>query len=295
LAKAQMVALIRALPFWSGPVVVEPLAGGMTNLNYRVRDGRESFVARLGQDLPLHGVSRSSELSVARAAHAAGISPEVVFAGQGVMVSRFVEGRTLDASDLRDPQDLGKVVELIRRCHHGMPRLLPPGAPSFRVFEVIRSYAAVLRAIPAHLLAHQLDGLLALGAKLEDAVGALGPGDVVFGHNDLLAGNFIDDGVRLWLIDWEYAGFNSPLFDLANLSTNNAFTLDQSNHLLRAYFGVAPDAAQRRALEAMQAASMLREVLWGAVSHHRPQVAFDYASYMLTWLQRLRQHPTPAI
>ena len=68
--------------------------------------------------------------------------------------------------------------------------------------------------------ASRLPELVDVAAGLELAVG---PVDLVFGHNDLLAGNFIDDGRRVWLIDWDYAGFNSPLFDLANLASNNEF------------------------------------------------------------------------
>jgi thiamine kinase-like enzyme len=108
----------------------------------------------------------------------------------------------------------------------------------------------------------------------------------VFGHNDLLAANFIDDGARLWLIDWDYAGFNSPLFDLANLASNNAFTSELDERLLGAYFGAAVDAACRRGFAAMKCASLLREALWGCVSLAHSRIDFDYAGYARDYLQR---------
>ena len=275
---------IAALPCWSAKIDVVPLEGGMTNRNYRVRcDGRQ-FVVRLGHDLPEHGVMRFNELAAARAAHAAGISPEVVFAGDGVLVSRFIEGRTLSAQDLRAPRLLAPVVDLLRRCHHQLPLHLRGPVLTFWVFQVIRHYAGVLRDEPHNPLADRLAALSALALRLEQAVG---PIQLVFGHNDLLAANFIDDGQRLWLIDWDYAGFNSPLFDLANLASNNEFSRAQERELLTAYFEAAPEPACWRAYMAMKTASLLREALWGAVSQVKSRIDFDYASYTRGYLARL--------
>lgn len=277
-------ARIGKLPCWNGPVEVVPLVGGMTNRNYLVTNAGERFVVRLGRDLPAHGVMRFNELAAARAAFLASISPEVVFAQPGVMVSRFVEGRALEPQDLRDTGRHEAVVDLLHRCHRDIPKHLRGPALMFWVFQVIRGYGAWLRGMPNHLLHTQLPDLLAMAEQLEPAVGAV---DIVFGHNDLLASNFLDDGRRLWLIDWDYAGFNSPLFDLANLSANNGFSPDMDLALLTLYFQCGPDDARLRSFAAMKCASLLREVLWGAVSHHSSRIQFDYAAYTATWLERL--------
>src|SRR6202034_3934325 len=108
--------------------------------------------------------------------------------------------------------------------------------------------------------------LTALAARAERLELTVGPVNILFGHNDLLAANLIDDGTRLWLIDWDYAGFNSPLFDLANLASNNDLAEDQERYALEAYFGQPPDAALWRAYTAMRVVSLLREALWGMVS-----------------------------
>ena len=275
---------IAALPYWHGPVEISPLSGGMTNSNYLVRHGGARFVVRLGHDLPVHGVMRFNELAAARAAHAVGLSPEVVFAQPGVMVSRFVEGRTLAPEDLRDERRLPSVADILRRCHHGIPGALRGPVLMFWVFQVIRNYLAFLEPIEGHLLRDQLPRLGRLAAQLEPCVG---PVQIVFGHNDLLAANFLDDGQRLWLIDWDYAGFNSPLFDLANLSANNLFSPELDRYWLELYLGCRPDAACRRAFGAMKCASVVRETLWGAVSHQCSGIDFDYAHYARTWLERL--------
>jgi thiamine kinase-like enzyme len=275
---------IAQLPCWAGPIAIHTLDGGMTNHNYRVRCGEESFVVRLGHDLPEHGVMRFNELAAARAAHAAGISPEVVFSQPGTMVSRFIEGRTLTDQDVRDPRLAARLVDLIHACHHSIPRHLRGPVLMFWVFQVIRNYAGVLHDAVHNPLAHRMAALASTAAQLESAIG---PVQLVFGHNDLLAANFIDDGKRLWLLDWDYAGFNSPLFDLANLSSNNSYSVAQDHALLERYFRKTPDAQLLRAFMAMKCASLMREVLWGAVSQITSTIAFDYVHYTNAYLARL--------
>ena len=145
----------------------------------------------------------------------------------------------------------------------------------FWVFQVLRDYAATLREGGCRRSA-ELPRLSRAAARLEQEVG---PIDLVFGHNDLLPANWIDDGERLWLIDWDYAGFNSPLFDLANLASNNRFSPDQERALLAAYFDRMPEKQLGRAYSAMKCASLLRESLWSMVSELDSDIDFDFGSY----------------
>jgi thiamine kinase-like enzyme len=263
------------LPCWSGPVLPEPLSGGITNVNFVVADRGERFFVRIGEDIPIHGILRVNELAAARAAEAAGVSPAVVHAEPGAIVTRFVEGRTYGPKDVRNPANLERIVGLIRRCHHDMARHLRGPVLMFWVFHVIRDYAGTLRDGNSRSLP-LLPGLLSRAETLEAVVG---PIEVVFGHNDLLAANFIDDGERLWLVDWDYAGFNSPLFDLANVASNNEFPPELVSRLLEAYYGSPPDGTLRRRYEAMACASLLRETMWSMVSEIHSTLDFDYVAY----------------
>lgn len=258
--------------------------GGMTNHNYRVSCGGKDFAVRLGHDRPEHGVMRFNELAAARAAHAAGISPEVVFSAPGVMVSKFIVGRTLTEQDIRDSRFSDQLLSLVRRCHHDVPFHLRGPVLTFWVFQVIRNYVRMLNEAPRNLLSERLPSLVNLAVSLEQDIG---PIQLVFGHNDLLASNFIDDGERLWLLDWDYAGFNSPLFDLANLSSNNGFSQEQDEDLLSRYFDKSPERDCRTAFASMKCASLLRETLWGAVSELNSSIDFDYAAYTVGYLRRL--------
>ena len=277
----QAAAAIALLPCWRGRVDPVPLPGGITNRNFLVDDGGERFVVRLGADIPVHGILRFNELAASRAAFAAGISPEVVFATGGALVLRFIEGVTLTPALVRDERILPMAVDLVRRCHERVGRHLRGPALMFWVFQILRGYALELHE---HGSARRLlmPDLLARAERLEQVVG---PIDVVFGHNDLLAANFIDDGKRLWLIDWDYAGFNSRLFDLGGLVSNNQLSASQAGFVLDRYFGTV-DAALRRRLAAMICASLLREAVWSMVSEVHSTIAFDYAAYTDDYLTR---------
>jgi thiamine kinase-like enzyme len=279
---ANLAERIAALAIWSGRVNPKPLAGGITNQNFKIEDGGRRYVVRVGHDLLVHGVVRATELAASRAAHLAGLSPAVVHAEPGILVLDFIEGRTLTAEDVRNPVNLERLIDIVRRCHRDVPRHLRGPAAMFWVFHVVRDYGHTLReGNSLHL--SMLPDLLARADKLEAAVG---PIEVVFGHNDLLAANFIDDGKRLWLLDWEYAGFNSPLFDLGGLASNSELSPERAERALALYFGRPVDDELRRRAAAMTAASLLRETMWSMVSEIHSTVDFDYAAYTAENLRR---------
>lgn len=265
---------VRALPIWRGAVEVAPLGGGITNVNFVVQDRERRAVVRIGDDIPVHQIMRFNELAASRAAFAAGVSPEVLYHTPGVLVIDFIEARTMAAADLQDDLMLSQALDLVARAHREMPGHLRGPALVFWVFQVIRDYAATLReGQSAHL--GLLPGLLAQSARLEAAVG---PVDLVFGHNDLLPANFLHDGTRMWLIDWDYAGFNSPLFDLGGLAANNGLSDAQEAWMLEAYFGRVDGGLWRR-YRAMKAAAALREAMWSMVSEIHSELDFDFAGY----------------
>ena len=273
---------VAALSIWRGRVDPEPLAGGITNQNFKVEDGGRRCVVRVGDDILVHGVVRANELAASRAAHLAGLSPKVVHAEPGILVLDFIEGRTLTPEDVRNPANLERLIDMVRRCHREIPQYLRGPGAMFWVFHVVRDYGHTLREGNSRHTP-RLSDLLPRAARLEAAVG---PVDVVFGHNDLLAANFIDDGKRLWLVDWEYAGFNSPLFDLGGLASNSELSTEQAEQALQLYFGRPVDDELRRRAAAMTAASLLRETMWSMVSEIYSTVDFDYGAYTAENLRR---------
>ncbi len=270
------------LACWSGEVAPEVLPGGITNQNFVVTDRGERFVVRVADDIPVHGVMRFNELAASRAAQAAGVSPEVVHYEPGAMVLRFIDGATYGEAEVRAAQNAGRIVPLLRKVHHDIPNHFQGPALIVWVFQVVRGYAKTL-AEDGSRMTPELPRLLEANAALE---AALGPVEIVFGHNDLLAANFIDDGARLWLIDWDYAGFNTPLFDLANLTSNNQFSAAEEDTLLEAYFDTPASDELRHKLSAMKCASLLRESMWSMVSEIHLDIDVDYVAYTAENLAR---------
>ena len=273
---------IRALPCWSGAIDISPLSGGLSNANYLVTDAAGKHVARFGRDYPFHHVFRERELMTARAAHAAGLAPAVRFAAPGVMVTQYLGAKTYGAADVRD--NAAHIARFVRRFHDEMPRHVSGPGFMFWVFHVIRDYVRTLEAGRSRMTG-RLPAWLALAAEMEAAQTPL---PIVFGHNDLLPANFLDDGDRLWLIDFEYAGFSTGMFDLAGIASNADFSTAQSHELLSIYFDAEPAAPLLRAHAAMAVASLLRETMWSLVSElHLDAPGVDYAAYTIENMARL--------
>jgi len=271
-----------ALGCFRAPEEIEMLGGGITNINLKVTDGGRAFVVRLGADIPEHGVMRWNELALSRAAEAAGVSPAVVHHEPGVLVLEFIAARTYGEADVRDPANLPRIVDLVARVHRGLGPHLTTPVLAFWPFQVVRSYATRLAA-DGSVHAAALPRLMDDAAELQAATG---PVDIVIGHNDLLAANILDDGQRLWLIDWEYGGFNTPLFDLAGLAGNNGLSEAQERAMLEQYFE-APAEARWRPYQAMKCVSLMRETLWSMTSEIHSELDFDYAAYTAENMARL--------
>jgi thiamine kinase-like enzyme len=274
---------IRALPIWSGALSIEPLKGGLSNESFKVSDGGRRCVVRFGHDFPFHHVLREREVMVGRAAAAAGLGPAVIHAEPGVMVLDHLEGRTFDADDVRS--NIPRLADLALRFHQAMPHHVSGPGFMFWPFHVIRDYAHTLKAGGSRMIP-ELPGYLALAEELERVQQPL---PIIFGHNDLLPGNVIDDGERLWLIDFEYGGFSTAMFDLAGIASNAEFDAEQAAMLLAVYFQRQPDQDLIRSHAAMQCASLLREAMWSMVSElHLAAPGADYVAYTRENLDRLQ-------
>lgn len=277
------VERIRALPIWQGTPAISPLGGGRTNLNFTVTDDTGKYVARIGDDIPVHHVLRFNELAASKAAHAAGLSPKVIYAGDGLAVIDYIESKTFSPADVRAPENLERVVAMVKSCHTDIPQHFRGPSLIFWVSHLIRDYAAAMEENDSGYKSRACE-FAEIGNKLERAVG---PIDVVFGHNDLIAENILDDGKRLWLIDWDYAGFGSPLFDLGGLASNSGFSPAQENTMLEVYFDTPVTDELLHRYHAMKCASLLRETMWGMVSEVTSKLQdVDYAGYTAEYLVR---------
>jgi thiamine kinase-like enzyme len=183
------------------------------------------------------------------------------------MVTEFVTSHTWGPTDVcAAPERVGR---LLREFHDRMGAQVSGAAFLFWPFHVVRDYVRTLGGA--------FTDWLPLNAALEATHPPL---PIIFGHHDLLPANVLDDGARLWLIDYEYAGFGTCLFDLAGAASNAGMDRDQARALITAYLGAAPDPEFLRACDAMQVTSLLREMLWAHVSaRHLTTPGVDFAAY----------------
>ena len=274
---------IKSLPIWKNLENIEPLEGGITNLNFLVSDSGSKSVVRLGSDIPEHLVYRSNEIIVSEAAYQIGVSPKLIYNEPGVLVLEFIESKTLEPKTVRE--NLNKIVPMIRKIHEEIPNKLSGQPQIFWVFYVIKYYSNyLLNNNSSHI--SLIPSLLKKAEKLEKLSS---PREIVFGHNDLLAANFLDDGSKIWVVDWEYGGFNDPLFDIGGLSSNNDLDENLENEVLEMYFKEKPSKDLIIKYNAMKTASLLRETMWSMVSEITSKIEFNYAEYTSDNLKKFEE------
>jgi len=248
------------------------LTGGLTNRNYQVTvSGRERYVARFSSPKSaLLAIDREAEFRNSTAAAAAGIGPEVVEFSpeEGVLVVKWIDGRTFDDAILDDPTQLTRVADACRQLHAG-----PSFVSEFDMFEVQRRYLAIVQEFGFRLPPDYLTFEPAV-RRIEAALRATA-GPPVPCHNDLLAANIMDDGERLWLIDFEYSGNNDPCFELGNVWSEAALPPDRLEHLVGAYFG-APSPLQTARARLYALMAKYGWTLWASIQDSVSDVDFDF-------------------
>ena len=275
--------LILSIPIWESTIEIKKIYGGITNQNFLIKDNLKKFVVRLGEDIPEHLVSRSNEIIASKAASETNISPKVIYNSKGILVLQYIESVTLSAENVRNK--INVIIPLIKKIHLEMPKKIIGQSLIFWVFHVIRNYENFLRSNKSSYI-KLLPDLLHKSELLEKNSS---PHEIVFGHNDLLPANFLDDGLRLWIIDWEYAGFNTPLFDLGGLASNNNFSLKEEAYLLENYFEKKVDDETWQKYNALKCASLLREAMWSMVSELTSKIDFNYKNYTQENLSKFNQ------
>jgi thiamine kinase-like enzyme len=258
----------------------EPLGGGITNHNFKVRVGEDTFVLRIGgRDTHLLGIDRRAEHEASLAAAAVGVGPEVIrfVEPEGYLVTRFIEGGIVPIETIREPTAIRRVAHSLRAVHAGPP--IPSRFDSFRVVEAYRATAAT-HGVPTPAA---YDAAKKVADRIEQARRAVPERPC---HNDLLNANFIDDGRRIRIVDWEYAGMGDVFFDLANFSVNHELDERANELLLEAYFGEARKE-HVRALRLMRFMSDFREAMWGVVQQAISDLEFDFPGYAERHFDRL--------
>jgi thiamine kinase-like enzyme len=272
LTDAQLNELLEELPVLAGrPRQLEELSGGLTNRNVKVTTADGVYVARcIDTATNMLGIDRDREYHNTKAAAEAGVGAQVIDyrPDLGILLLSYLEGQTLCNDDFQRPEILDKAAAAVRALHSG-----PRFEGRFDMFERQPSYLKTVMdngfRFPDDYLDH--------ADTFDEIARVLRATDqtTVPCNNDLLAGNFIEDGDRMWLIDYEYSGNNDPCFELGNTWCETGMSTDQLDDFVTAYYG--------RRLRHKTARAHLQGIvgkygwtLWGCIQNGSSAIEFDF-------------------
>jgi thiamine kinase-like enzyme len=264
--------VVGKIPDWKNKKVsITPLSGGLTNSNFKVEvDGMPYFVRVPGASTELLAVNRENEYHNSKAAHEAGVGPNVLYylPEYCVMVLEFLNGKTMSKDSLNEEGMPTRMAGAIKKLNQG-PRFLL----DFNMFRLTEYYLSLCKERDIKIP----DGYLERMPTVEHIEKAMGyhPLQTVPCNNDLLAENYIDDGRQLWLIDYEYSGNNDPTFELGNTCQEMQFNDGQIAEVCAAYYGEAmPDMIARMKLNMIM--SDVGWGLWAAIQAKISTIDFNF-------------------
>jgi thiamine kinase-like enzyme len=264
--------VVERVPGWAGREIrIEPIAAGLTNQNFRVEVDEEPFFVRLpGSSTDLLAVDRANELHNTRAAAKAGVGPRVIHhdPASGALVLDWIDGRTMSNAAFADAGTPARIAKALRRLHAG-----PRFRDDFDMFRLAEFYLGVVDQRSIRVPDGYRDELPKV-ALIEAAL-AVHPLATVPCHNDLLAENYLDDGRKLWIVDYEYSGNNDPTFELGNTAQELGFGAARQEELCAAYFGEATPALLAR-MRLQMIMSDVGWTLWAAIQAAISTIDYDF-------------------
>jgi len=263
--------VLQAVPQLHDATEVEPLAGGLTNTNYKITTPGGCYVVRIsGKDTGLLAIDRENEAHNTRAAAETGVGAPFVAAvpDHDALVLGFLEGEVMSPEKLQRGDRIARIGDACRRLHSGRRFL-----HDFDMFEIQRGYIGVVQERGFRLPDRYLEFEPQVRA-LEQAMRVRTEATVPC-NNDLLAENFIDVGGELRLIDYEYSGNNEPCFELGNIWSESNLSLEQLEDLIANYFGrpLRNKVARARVWGLM---SKYGWTLWGSIQDGISDLDFDF-------------------
>ncbi|WP_421695960.1 phosphotransferase [Aestuariivirga sp.] len=260
--------------------------GGLTNLVFQVSDGKDNYVLRFPGKGTEEYINRTNEAQAAVEAANSGVSPDVLHAdpATGVMVTRFLEDAvTMSPAKFKSIRGApARAGEVFRRLHNS-------GATfnfRFELFSMIDDYLKVLTTKDIDLPEGYHD-VVREAAAVRAALDT-NPLPLTACHCDPLCENFLDTGSRMWLVDWEYSGMNDPMWDLGDLAIEGAFSPQQEEEMIAAYFGGVPSPFDRGRIVIYKAMCDLLWTLWGLIQHANKNPVDDFWVYSLNRFERCK-------
>ena len=265
-------ALLDQVPLVKNRTSVTELSGGLTNRNLAIESDGTKYVARISSNSSdLLNINREDEYKNTILAADVGIGATVhdYLPGQGLLLISYINGKTFGAQDIAN--NLPRVAKSVRTLHGAKPFV-----SDFNMFTLQKRYLDIVQSnnfiYPDKYLDYE--GHI---ADLKKALSVL-PSEIVPCNNDLLPGNFIDDGDKIWLIDYEYSGNNDACFELGNIWAEAFLEYDALVELIDSYYGThRPEKIARAWLQSLMA--KYGWTLWAAIQASISDIDFDFRAW----------------
>ena len=271
----QLNKKLQTLGIFDGKIDLKFFEGFMTNNSYLACDDNKKYVVKIRVNREHYGVVSGHEVEASKAGYRVGISPKVVYNDDSILIFQYIDSNELTVEKIRKKETLKKIVSLIKIVQKEVVKYLEGPNLSIGLFQMIKNKISILKE-GGSPYDDKLNNLI---KDCEIFERKYEPHEMAFAHNDFYFKNILDDGKKLWLIDWEFSGFNPPLLDLANLSKNNELSQEEDNFILEEYFGDTVTETSRYKFQELKCASLLKGVLWGMISEIFSEKVFDYKSY----------------
>jgi len=280
----EIIIKLNAISFFQGEITVKRLYGGLSNFTYLVTDSHKKYVARLLTNRKHYHVLNFHEVAASKAAAEAGVAPKVIYNEKEFLIFEYIPSNPLTFENLKQEKYLKKIISLLKDVHKNVANYFHGPALSFWPFHSIKDYAMTLKEINSPYI-----GIL--NTFLDDSTmfeNMLGPSEIVFSHGDMYPLNILDDGKKLWFVDWEHAGFNHALTDLASITKHGELNQNEEKYILEQYFEDLVSSKLMCQLNIIKCASIIREILWSMIAEIKMPINYDFNNYTLKALEKYK-------
>ena len=280
----EIIKKLNAISFFQGEVTVKRLYGGLSNYSYLVTDSNKKYVARFLTNREHYHVLNFHELAASKAASEVGVAPKVVYNEKEFLIFEYIPSNTLTFENLKQEKYLKKIIFLLKVVHKNVANYFHGPALTFWPFHSIKDYARTLKEINRPYIG-DINTLLDDSEMFENM---LSPSEIVFSHGDMYPLNILDDGKKIWFIDWEHAGFNHALTDLASLSKHGELNQNEENYILEQYYKDSFSSKLMCQLNIIKCASIIREILWSMIAEIKLPIDYDFNNYTHKTLEKYK-------
>jgi thiamine kinase-like enzyme len=266
----QIAAKIINLPVWESEPKLTVIEAGRTNTNFKAEVDDKTYFVRYGDDLPHHFIYRENEKLAISVVEKADLAPKIIYAEDGFLITDFIKGRTLEIRDVENDNCLCDIARLLKDLHTLDFRGIKN---DFDLHQIVKTYLEKLGDKISPKWRLEIDEIIRKLPSFKD-------NSLI--HGDVLNENFIADGQRLWLIDWEYAGIGNPAIDLAMCASNFDLSETQIARLVEVH-GLCSIENVQSLIPVLTA----REALWTKVQIEQVGLIGDLETYSKLCDERL--------